>query len=262
MIYARVAFRAVALLAVTLAFFALRIAGIILAAISRNARFGCRSFVFRHWARAAAALLGVKINARGRAPRGAFFLVVNHLSYLDIVILSALADCAFIAKSEVARWPVIGLLCQSMNTIFIDRAKRRDTARVNQMVEQALAAGQGVVLFAEGTSTQGATVLPFKSALLEQAARAGFPVSHAALSYSAAAGEPPAHLSVCWWGDMTFLKHLFGLFRLSEIRASVVFGSQPIRETNRKTLANKLHSAIIEDFVPVVRLEESQALMR
>jgi len=147
-----------------------------------------------------------------------------------------------------------------MNTIFIDRARRRDTARVNRTVEKILAEGRSVVLFAEGTSTQGATVLPFKSALLEQAARASFPVSYAALSYSVPAGEMPAHLSVCWWGEMTFFKHLFDLFHLSEIRASVVFGSETIRETNRKALAIKLRSAVIEDFIPVVGLEENRAL--
>ena len=250
--HSRAAFRAVALCAVTCAFSALNIAGTVFVFPFKGPRFGWRSFIFRNWAKATAALLGVKINARGRAPRGAFFLVSNHLSYLDIVIFAALTDCVFIAKSEVARWPVIGLLCRSMNTIFIDRSKRRDTARVNRLVEKILAEGRGVVLFAEGTSTRGAGVLPFKSALLEQAARACFPVSYAALSYGVAAGEMPAHLSVCWWGEMTFLKHLFELLRLSEIRASVTFGSETIRETDRKALANRLRSAVIKDFIPVV----------
>jgi 1-acyl-sn-glycerol-3-phosphate acyltransferase len=215
-----------------------------------------RRFIFRRWAKATAALLGVKIDAQGRPPRGAFFLVSNHLSYLDIVVLAALTDCVFIAKSEVARWPVIGLLSRGMNTIFIDREKRRDTARANALIERRLAKGQGVVLFAEGTSTEGARVLPFKSALLEQAARAGFAVSYAALSYRAPEGQSPAHLSVCWWGEMTFFKHLFELLHLSEIQALVRFGSEGILEENRKRLARKLHRAVSREFIPVIELGE------
>src|ERR1044072_4757195 len=252
MSYARATFRAVACGAITCAFCALGLAGMLFVFAFKGSSFGWRSFIFRRWAKATAALLGLKIEAQGQPPRGAFFLVSNHLSYLDIVVFAALTNCVFIAKSEVARWPVIGLLCRAMNTIFVDRGKRRDAARVNKIVEGALAQGRGVVLFAEGTSTQGATVLPFKSSLLEQAARAGFPVSYTALSYRAPAGEMPAHLSVCWWGEMTFLKHLFGLFRLSEIRASIVFGSETIREDNRKVLAARLRGAVSKEFVPVV----------
>jgi 1-acyl-sn-glycerol-3-phosphate acyltransferase len=255
MSHARSIFRAAALCALTLGFCALGVAGAPFVFASKESGFGWRSFIFRRWARAAAALLGLKIEARGRPPRGAFLLVSNHLSYLDVVVFAALTDCVFVAKSEVARWPIIGLLCRAMSTIFVDRERRRDAARVNKVVEKTLARGRGVVLFAEGTSTRGAAVMPFKSSLLEQAARASFPVSYAALSYRAPEGETPAHLSVCWWGEMTFLKHLFGLFRLSEIRALVVFGSEPIREGDRKALARRLRGAVSKEFVPVVAPE-------
>jgi 1-acyl-sn-glycerol-3-phosphate acyltransferase len=260
MSHTRAIFRAAALCALTCAVSAACLAT---AVASDESKLNLRRFIFRRWAKAAASLLGLKINARGRPPRGAFFLVSNHLSYLDIVVFAALTDCVFIAKSEVARWPVIGFLCRRMNTIFIDRGNRRDTARAAALIERALAEGQGVILFAEGTSTQGAAVLPFKSALLEQASRAGFAVSYAALSYRAPEGQPPAHLSVCWWGEMTFLKHLFVLLHLSEIRASVRFGPERIREGNRKTLASKLHRAVSLEFVPVTGLgEECSAQIR
>jgi 1-acyl-sn-glycerol-3-phosphate acyltransferase len=254
MSHIRATFRAVALCALTCAFCALWLASAVFVIAFDEAELALRRFIFRHWARATAALLGVRINAQGRPPRGAFFLVSNHLSYLDVVVFAALTDCVFIAKSEVARWPVIGLLSRRMNTIFIDREKRRDAARANALIERILAQGRGVVLFAEGTSTRGAVVLPFKSALLEQAARASFPVSYAALSYGVREGQSPAHMSVCWWGEMTFLKHLFELFHLSEIRAIVRFGSEGIQEGDRKMLATRLHHAVSSEFIPVVGL--------
>jgi 1-acyl-sn-glycerol-3-phosphate acyltransferase len=146
-----------------------------------------------------------------------------------------------------------------VGTIFINRENRRDIARVNLEIQQALAKGRGVVLFAEGTSSRGNSVSAFKPGLLEQAARAGLEVSYASLSYRVPAGQTPAHLSVCWWGDMTFFKHLMGMLRLPEIYADITFGSQTIRESNRKTLALKLRNAVVEQFIPVVGPEEECA---
>ena len=170
---------------------------------------------------------------------------------------------SFIAKKDVSRWPVIGLLCKSIDTIFINRENRRDIMRVNEQVERALAEGRGVVLFAEGTSSAGATVLPFKPSLLEPAARAGFPVSYAALSYRVPDDKTSPDLSVCWWGDMTFIKHLFGVLHLREIYATISFGLDTIRERDRKALASKLHASVRQEFIPVVRSEkECTAIIR
>ena len=94
---------------------------------------------------------------------------------------------------------------------MIDRRKRSDLARVNGEIAQALEDGRGVILFAEGTSTKGSSVLPFRSSLLEAAARPAFPVSYAAVSYRVLGDAPPASLSVCLGGDMTFGIH-FRLF--------------------------------------------------
>ena len=248
--------RAVSLAALTLAMYAVFSAGSVLALPFARARYRWRCFMFRSWARTTARLLGISIEVRGTPPRPPFFLVSNHLSYVDIVVLASVMDCVFIAKADVSRWPVIGALCRSVGTIFIDREKRRDVGRVNALIEEALASGKGVVLFAEGTSTEGATVRQFKPALLEQAAALRLPVSYSAVSYSTPARETPAHLSVCWWGDMTFLDHLYALFGLCGIRATLAFGPRPIQEGDRKLLAIKLREAVEEQFIPVVVLED------
>ena len=256
MAHLRATIRLAALCAVTAALFALLIAGLPALMASRRARCRWRSRVLRRWARATAALLNIKITITGAPPPPPFFLVANHLSYLDVVVLATQVDCCFIAKRDVSSWPLMGLFCRRIGTIFVDRENRRDLVRVNAAVERALRQGVGVVLFAEGTSSAGATVLPFKPGLLEPAARERLAVAYAALSYSVPRSETPAHLSVCWWGDMTFLKHLVGLMKLSAIDATLVFGREPVRAADRKQLARELRAAVLQEFIPVVNQEE------
>jgi 1-acyl-sn-glycerol-3-phosphate acyltransferase len=215
-----------------------------------------RNFIFRTWARGVVLLARIKITLRGSPPAPPFFLVSNHLSYIDVIVIAAHADCVFVAKKDVSSWPVIGFLCAQMNTIFVDRESRRDVVRVNALIEKALAEGRGVVLFAEGTSTEGATVAPFNPSLLHHAAKTSLPVSYAAVSYRVPEGETPAHLSVCWWGDMTFAAHLFGLFQLPSVYATLSFGPEPIRSSDRKLLASELRRAVEGQFIPVVDMEE------
>ena len=147
---------------------------------------------------------------------------------------------------------MLGRIIEQLDTIFIDRSSRRDVVRVNEQIECALQAGDGVVLFAEGTSTSGERVLPLKPSLLELAAQKGLPVSYASISYGVPAGATPAHESVCWWGDMTFAEHFFDLLKLPGFEARIVFGPDTIRESDRKQLARRLHENIARQFTPVV----------
>ena len=247
-----------ALIVWTLVMYAALMLGLPFALVFRNPH-RWRGLAFHKWAKATAAILGLKVAVSGTPPTPPFLLVSNHLSYLDVLAFASQRKCVFVARADLADWPVVGLLCRAAGTIFVDREKRKDVARVNGVIDQALANGRGVVLFAEGTSTRGDTVLPFKSSLLEQAARASLAVSHAALSYRTNEGEPPAHLSVCWWGGMTFVKHLIGILYLSEIHTTVAFGPEPIKASDRKVLAERLWIAVREGFVPVVASEETTA---
>jgi len=218
---------------------------------SEKASYAWRNFNFRTWAKLTNIVLRMRVEAKGTPPQAPFFLVSNHLSYMDIVAFAAHLDCVFVAKSEVANWPILGLLCRSMGTIFVDRNSRMDVLRVNRLIEQALRSGKGVLLFPEGTSTPGAEVLPFHSALLEPAVQQGCPVSFATVSYRTSVGQAPAHLSVCWWGDMSFLAHFYGLLQLKSAESTLVFGSYSIRADDRKVLARKLCQAVKEELIPV-----------
>lgn len=251
MSYARLIVRAIALSALTFAVYAVLRLGLAVTRRSLRTRARWQALMLHRWAQIATFILSLKIDASCNAPAAPFLLVSNHLSYVDVVVLASRLECSFVAKKEVESWPVIGALCRSVGTIFIDRSNRRDLARVNDEIAQALEDGRGVILFAEGTSTKGSSVLPFRSSLLEAAARRGFPVSYAAVSYKALGDSPSASLSVCWWGDMTFGSHFAGLLRLKRIQSTVSFGSHEIRANDRKTLANRLWFEVNRLFLPV-----------
>ncbi len=248
----RAAWRLAALAALTVFFYLLLLAGLLANAGSRRRGGRWRGFCFRNWSRALLAVMNARVEQRGSPPAPPFFLVANHLSYVDVLVLASRVDAVFIAKSEVAGWPVIGRLCRSVGTLFVDRELRRDLPRVIAEIDAELARGEGVVLFPEGTSTAGAGVGPFRPALLEVAARTRQPVSYATLGYRTPATARPAHLAVCWWGEMGFTGHLVKLLALPGFDASLVFGDEAIHEPDRKRLATRLRRAIDRHFVPVV----------
>jgi 1-acyl-sn-glycerol-3-phosphate acyltransferase len=211
---------------------------------SKHLALAWRNRTIRGWAVASVRIMGMRISAHNSPPAGPFLLVSNHLSYVDIVVLASQVDCAFIAKTEVKSWPLLGLICRTMDTIFVDRKLKKDVHRVMGQIDRTLREGLGVVLFAEGTSSNGQTVLPFKTSLLELAARKEIPVHYASIRYAAPRGEASADRAVCWWGDMTFPDHLFRLLQMASFEANLVYGSEPIIAGDRRVLAAKLWSAV------------------
>lgn len=221
-----------------------------------------RRLWFRGWARALAAIMGMNIVVQGKPPQPPFFLVTNHLSYIDILLLATEVEGVFVSRHDVSDWPVIGFLTRAVGTLFINREQAKDVLRVNGLFKAALQKGDGIILFPEGTSTAGAEVKPFKSPLLNVAAEMNSPVSHASLSYRTQTGEAPAHLSVCWWGEMTFGDHVFALLQMPKFYATLTFGNGAVQESDRKALAKKLHRLISEQFIPVVSKPELSAMVK
>lgn len=203
-----------------------------------------RARVFRRWTDYVRAVMGLRVEVDGAAPEPPFVLVSNHQSYLDVILLGSQLRCTFVARADVAGWPLIGRLCRAVGTLFIDRASKRDLPRVMRQMEEVLESGRGVVLFPEGTTSRGDDVLPFRPSLLDAAARSGRPVWYASLSYATPPGCAPADRAVCWWGEMPFTSHLLGLLGLPEIRARLTYGEQPILESDRKILAARLQQAV------------------
>lgn len=199
-----------------------------------------RARIFSAWARAASAILGLRLRTRGPRPSGSFLLAANHMSYVDVVVIASQLECTFVARADLARWPILGTLSRAAGILFVDRERRRLLPRSIDELAAALRDGRGVVVFPEGTTTGGLELSPLHSPLLEAAAREGRPVHHARIRYRTLPGSPPAPDSVCWWGDMTFWRHLGALLGLPGFAARLDFGSVPIGATDRKVLAREL----------------------
>jgi len=211
-----------------------------------------RQVIFNLWTRSFSRISGMKLEIIGTPPKPPFFLVCNHLGYADMAALRQAATGVFVAKSEVNDWPIAGTIIRNMGTVFINRQNRRDIPRAGRKIIERLDAGEGVIVFPEGTSTKGETVLPFNSSFLQFAAESNVPVSYAALTYRTPDGEPPASNYVCWWEDISFFAHLCRLFTLSEYMAIVTFGEEPITNKDRKALAAELRQRVVDKFIPVI----------
>ena len=211
-----------------------------------------RQIIFKLWAQSFVRISNMKIEIIGSAPKPPFFLVCNHLSYIDIPALRAVLEGVFVAKLEVESWFLAGRIVRDMGNIFINRKNRRDIPRAGRDIIERLDEGEGVIIFPEGTSTKGEKVLPFNSSFLEFAAKTDLPVSYASISYRTPDGEIPASNAVCWWDDTVFLHHLWRLFKVKEFAAIINFGDLPIANPNRKELANELHQKVSEKFIPVL----------
>jgi 1-acyl-sn-glycerol-3-phosphate acyltransferase len=175
-------------------------------------------------------ILGIRIEVYGEPSRARPTLFVgNHVSYLDVEVLSSILPVSFIAKSEVADWPFFGWLAKLQRTVFIER--RRHAARTGRDgIQRRLDARDDLVLFPEGTSGDGTRVLPFRSALLGATqmrhGRDPVPVQPVTIAYARLDGIPVGRLCrpfFTWFGDMELAPHLWNMMALGEVAAIVVF---------------------------------------
>lgn len=211
-----------------------------------------RQVIFRKWAQSFVLIANMKIEVIGTPPKPPFFLVSNHLSYTDIPAYQAVVETVFVAKSDIESWFLAGRIVRDMGAIFINRSNRRDIPRAGNEVIKKIEAGEGVIVFPEGTSTKGEEILPFNSSFLEFAAKNNLPVYYASISYSTSDKEAKASDFVCWWEDISFGAHLLRLFRLKGFTATITFGEESIIKKNRKELAHELREKVMEKFVPVI----------
>jgi len=210
--------------------------------VGRERRLAARTEWLHRWCRFACRVLGIRVTTHGAMPRSGL-LVCNHLSYLDIIVLSSIRPCIFVAKRDVAGWPLFGWLAHAAGTIFVDRQRPLATAFAVNRIHAAIATGLPVVLFPEGTSSDGSTVLPFKSSLLESAVQLRCPVAAGTVGYALDHGSVADE--VCYWRDMTLVPHLLNLFFKREICSKCSFSYPKIRTGDRKQIARELHDEVV-----------------
>lgn len=194
------------------------------------------------WSRALCAILDLRIEAAGPAP-GHGLIVMNHVSWLDIVVLNSIAPSRFVSKAEVAHWPIIGALARRAGTVYLERGSATAALRANQFISDALEAGERVALFPEGTTSVGEHVLPFKAALLQPAIDHGADAHPASVRYVGRDGLP-AH-AAGFTGGQSLAASVWMLLRQPGLSARVCFGS-PVaaRGQNRRRLAAALRATI------------------
>lgn len=206
---------------------------------------GRRSHI-RRWSAGLLRVAGVELQGRGLPRPGATLLVANHVSWLDIAAIHALAPHArFVSKADVLRWPLLGWLIRAVGTLFIERGRRRDALRVVHQVAQTLRDGGTIAVFPEGTTGDGRSVLPFHANLLQAAIATGTPVQPAVLRYS-----DPRHAfspAVEFVGDTTLLGSVWRVLSARGLQVHVEWLSpQDTRHADRRALAQRLRECIAE----------------
>lgn len=211
----------------------------------------------RLWHRIACHLVGIRVRVHGTlAPQRPLLLAANHSTWKDILVLGSIADVVFVAKSDVKDWPVFGFLARLQKTIFIERDQKRTTGVQVNEIGQRMADGEIVVLFPEGTTSDGNRLLEIKSSLFGAAA-AAVPLSPTgkvhvqplAIAYTGVHGMAMGryHRPIAAWpGDIALLPHLMGVLREGALEVDVVFGEQIDYEagTNRKQVSRTIEASI------------------
>ena len=216
-------------------------------------------FICSNYYRALCAILRIHVRVVGEPSRDrAVLYVSNHVSWVDIVVIGSVAPVAFVAKKEVRSWPLVGITAEMQRTVFVDRTRRHQAAAAVGEIVKRLAGGTSVVLFAEGTSSDGNRVLPFRSALLGAVERAAAHSSAGeillqpmSIAYTTLHGIPMGRQHrplVAWYGDLDFMPHIKEFIARGAVDAVVSYG-EPVPvdgATDRKTITRKLEGTVRE----------------
>jgi len=214
-------------------------------------------FICSNYYRVLCAILRIHVRVVGEPTRDrAVLYVSNHVSWVDIVVIGSITPVAFVAKSEVASWPLVGVTAKMQRTVFVDRTRRHQAAEAVGEIVKRLATGTSVVLFAEGTSSDGNRVLPFRSALLGAVERAAahsgagqILIQPLSISYTNQHGIPMGRQHrplVAWYGDLDFVPHIKEFIARGAVDAVVSYG-EPVPvdgASDRKAMTRQLEGTV------------------
>jgi 1-acyl-sn-glycerol-3-phosphate acyltransferase len=201
-------------------------------------------------------LLRIRVRVIGEPVRNhAVLFISNHVSWADILAIGSVVPTAYVSKSEIAHWPVIGTIARALRTVFIDRAKRQQTGDAIAEIVSRIAGGTSVVLFPEGTSSDGNRVLPFRSALIgaakESGARseAGLLIQPMSISYTGLYGIPMGRQHrplIAWYGDLDFMPHLKTFIERGAVDVVITYGEPVAADAtaDRKAMTKRLQDTV------------------
>lgn len=217
----------------------------------RQAQPWCEAIV-KGWDRTVCRILHLNIRVTGRPDPAAGLIVANHISWLDIIAMGAQQPCVFVAKEDVADWPVMGVLAKGIGTLFIRRGDAEQSAATSETMTWLLRRGARLMLFPEGTTTRGDQVLRFHGKLFQPAQRAGANVQAVALRYTGLAAN-----LVPFIGEDDFLPHLLRILRLRDINLHLHYCPTLPVGLRRDQLAKTSRLQITEHLYPAAKRHEA-----
>ena len=206
--------------------------------------------------RALCAILRIRVRVVGEPVHDrAVMFISNHVSWADILAIGSIVPIAYVSKSEIGNWPLVGTAAKSQRTVFVDRSRRQQTGDAIGEIVARLAGGTSVVLFAEGTSSDGNRVLPFRSALVgavkEASSRAkhGILIQPMSICYTGLNGIAMGRQhrpTVAWYGDLDFMPHIKEFIARGAVDAVVSYGDPVAADgtTDRKAMTKSLEGAV------------------
>jgi 1-acyl-sn-glycerol-3-phosphate acyltransferase len=195
--------------------------GLMIASVFNWLSQSVRRRILRRWSAQLLNILNVSITAeKSMHALRSGIIVTNHISWLDVFVLNAVIPMRFVAKSEVRQWPLIGWLCARAQTLFIERGRARDAARINIQIVQLLQNGECLAVFPEGTTTDGTQVGSFHASLLQPAVDAGAEVHPVAIRYQDAQG---AHCTAAAYiDDLSFAASLWNILNCRSLHVRLL----------------------------------------
>lgn len=224
-----------------------------------------RSFFLRNvhtYARAALKVIGIELtleNPANMVEGRTYMILANHMSYIDAMVMAAIRPMAFVTSVEVRNTPVLGQICEFGGCLFVERRSKENILNEIGEIGVALQQSHSVVIFPEGTSTDGSKVLPFKRSLLVAAVQTRTPILPVVLQYEEIGDLDPQPVTVknrdklCWYGTMSFAPHFYAMMALRRIRIRVKFLPEiPVtKDSTRDTLVDAAYAAISENYQPI-----------
>ena len=209
--------------------------------------------IIRWWSKGMLAAMAVKVTVHGRHPAASHptLLVSNHVSWLDVWVILSVHPVRFVAKSDIAGWPLAGWLVKQAGTIFIERARRSDTARINQHIADVMARPEAVAVFPEGTTTDGTQLRAFHASLFQPALSPGARLAVAAIRYPLRDGSP--NVDASYAGDRSLLQSIRLILAQRVVRAELhFFGYVDPAGKTRRELADESRAIIARGLEPWV----------